>query len=119
MGQGVALGGSWDRLASLLAINAPAGKRGWYAMIPQLGAPLGLIVASLRLFMFLISALPAQDFLDWGWRYPFFVAFAINVVALFAPAAHRRHARICRAVRGQVARTRAANETVRSNGKSS
>ncbi|MBJ7501770.1 MAG: MFS transporter [Sphingopyxis sp.] len=83
MGQGVALGGSWDGLASLLAINAPENRRGWYAMIPQLGAPLGLIVASL-LFMFLISALPAEDFLDWGWRYPFFVAFAINVVALFA-----------------------------------
>jgi len=83
MGQGVALGGSWDGLASLLALHAPEGKRGWYAMIPQLGAPLGLIVASL-LFMFLIAALPAQDFLDWGWRYPFFVAFAINVVALFA-----------------------------------
>ena len=83
MGQGVALGGSWDGLASLLALNAPESKRGWYAMVPQLGAPLGLIVASL-LFMFLISALPAQDFLAWGWRYPFFVAFAINVVALFA-----------------------------------
>ncbi|MFC3785027.1 MFS family permease [Sphingopyxis italica] len=83
MGQGVALGGSWDGLASLLAINAPENRRGWYAMIPQLGAPLGLIVASL-LFMFLISALPAEDFLAWGWRYPFFVAFAINVVALFA-----------------------------------
>ncbi len=83
MGQGVALGGSWDGLASLLAVNAPESKRGWYAMIPQLGAPLGLIVASL-LFMFLIAALPAEDFLDWGWRYPFFVAFAINVVALFA-----------------------------------
>jgi len=83
MGQGVALGGSWDGLASLLALNAPEGRRGWYAMVPQLGAPLGLIVASL-LFMFLISSLPAADFLAWGWRYPFFVAFAINVVALFA-----------------------------------
>jgi MFS family permease len=81
--QGIALGGSWDGLASLLAVNAPENKRGWYAMIPQLGAPLGLIVASL-LFLFLITALPAEDFLDWGWRYPFFVAFAINVVALFA-----------------------------------
>ncbi len=29
-------------------------------------------------------ALTTGDFLDWGWRYPFFVAFAINVVALFA-----------------------------------
>ncbi len=83
IGQGVALGGSWDGLASLLAINAPPGKKGWYAMVPQLGAPLGLIVASL-LFLFLVTALPAQDFLGWGWRYPFFVAFAINVVALFA-----------------------------------
>ena len=83
LGQGVALGGSWDGLASLLAINAPSQRRGWYAMIPQLGAPLGLIVAS-GLFAFFITALPAVDFLDWGWRYPFFVAFAINVVALFA-----------------------------------
>ncbi|WP_165324285.1 MFS transporter [Rhizorhabdus phycosphaerae] len=83
MGQGVALGGSWDGLASLLAINAPEKRRGWYAMIPQLGAPIGLVVASL-LFTFLIAALPAEDFLGWGWRYPFFVAFAINVVALFA-----------------------------------
>ncbi|MGF7151675.1 MFS family permease [Sphingomonas zeicaulis] len=83
MGQGVALGGTWDGLASLLAMNAPEDKRGWYAMIPQLGAPLGLIVSSL-LFAFFITQLPAADFLDWGWRYPFFVAFAINVVALFA-----------------------------------
>ncbi len=83
MGQGVALGGSWDGLASLLALNAPEGQRGWYAMIPQLGATLGLIVASL-LFAFFTVTLPAEDFLDWGWRYPFFVSFAINVVALFA-----------------------------------
>ena len=37
--QGLALGGTWDGLASLLAMNAPEGKRGWYAMIPQIGAP--------------------------------------------------------------------------------
>jgi MFS family permease len=83
LGQGFALSGTWDGLATLLALNAPANRRGWYAMIPQLGAPFGLMVASL-LFAFMIAALPAADFLDWGWRYPFFVAFAINVVALFA-----------------------------------
>jgi MFS family permease len=83
IGQGLALGGAWDGLPSLLAINAPAGRRGWYAMIPQLGAPLGLIVAS-SLFAYIIANLSAVDFMDWGWRYPFFVAFAINVVALFA-----------------------------------
>ncbi|PZQ96714.1 MAG: MFS transporter [Cereibacter sphaeroides] len=81
--QGLALGGTWDGLASLLALNAPKGQRGWYAMIPQIGAPVGLFVAS-GLFIYLITSLTEEDFLEWGWRYPFFVAFAINVVALFA-----------------------------------
>jgi len=83
VGQGVALGGTWDGLASLLAMNVPHRRRGWYAMVPQLGAPLGLMVAS-ALFAYFLSNLSDKDFLDWGWRYPFFVAFAINVVALFA-----------------------------------
>jgi MFS family permease len=83
LGQGLALGGAWDGLASLLALNAPENKRGWYAMIPQLGAPLGLIVAS-GLFAFFLTTLSTADFIAWGWRYPFFVAFAINVVALFS-----------------------------------
>jgi len=81
--QGLALGGSWDGLPSLLALNAPPNKRGWYAMLGQLGAPLGFFVAS-ALFAYLYSSLPLADFLDWGWRYTFYVAFAINVVALFA-----------------------------------
>jgi MFS family permease len=83
VGQGLALGGSSDGLASLLAVNAPPNRRGYYAMIPQLGAPLGAMVAS-ALFAYIIANLSGADFLDWGWRYPFFVAFAINVVALFA-----------------------------------
>ncbi|WP_394788490.1 MFS transporter [Rhodoferax sp.] len=81
--QGIALGGSWDGLPSLLALNAPPTRRGWYAMTGQLGAPIGFMAAS-GLFLFLHSNLSSADFLDWGWRYPFYVAFAINVVALFA-----------------------------------
>jgi MFS family permease len=81
--QGIALGGSWDGLPSLLALSAPAKHRGWYAMVPQIGAPVGFIVAS-GLFLYLHASLSSADFLEWGWRYPFYVAFAINVVALFA-----------------------------------
>ncbi|MGH6646126.1 MFS transporter [Aquabacterium sp.] len=81
--QGIALGGSWDGLPSLLALNAPENRRGWYAMLGQLGAPIGFAIAS-GLFLFLHGNLQTVDFLDWGWRYPFYVAFAINVVALFA-----------------------------------
>ncbi|RQO62057.1 MFS transporter [Paucibacter sp. KBW04] len=83
VGQGLALGGSWDGLPSLLAMNAPENRRGWYAMLGQLGAPLGFLVAS-GLFAYLWSDVSQADFLSWAWRYPFFAAFAINVVALFA-----------------------------------
>jgi MFS family permease len=83
LGQGFALGGAWDGLASLLNLSAPPAHRGWYAMIPQLGAPIGFALASV-LFGYFVSSLSEADFLAWGWRYPFFVAFAINVVALFA-----------------------------------
>jgi MFS family permease len=83
IGQGAALGGSWDGLPSLLALNAPEHKRGWYAMLGQLGAPVGFIIAA-GIFSYMLTELSQDDFLVWGWRYPFYVAFAINVVALFA-----------------------------------
>lgn len=83
LGQGVAWGGAWDGLPSLLALNAPHARRGWYSMIPQLGAPLGLLIAS-ALFTYFLVLLNSDDFLSWGWRYPFFVVLAVNVVALFA-----------------------------------
>lgn len=83
IGQGLALGGTWDGLPSLLAMSAPPNKRGWYSMIGQLGAPLGFVLAA-ALFAYLYSSLTADEFMSYGWRYPFCVAFAINVVALFA-----------------------------------
>ena len=52
-------------------------------MLGQLGAPLGFLLAC-GLFAYLWANLDSADFLDWGWRFPFFAAFAINVVALFA-----------------------------------
>ncbi|MAK44417.1 MAG: MFS transporter [Spongiibacter sp.] len=81
--QGFALGGSWDGLPSLLALNAPPAKRNWYTMFGQLGAPIGFLLAN-ALFLYLTLSVSQEDFQNWAWRYPFFVAFAINVVALFA-----------------------------------
>src|SRR5690606_13736286 len=77
VGQGLALGGSWDGLPSLLAMAAPQERRGRYAMVGQLGAPAGFALAA-ALFAYLYGQLSTEEFLAWGWRYPFFVAFAIN-----------------------------------------
>jgi MFS family permease len=83
IGQGIGTGASWDGLPSLLALNAPENRRGWYAMLGQLGAPIGFIVAC-GVFAYVHANSSTADFLAWGWRFPFFAAFAINVVALFA-----------------------------------
>ena len=83
IGQGLALAGTWDGLASLLALSAPRHRRGWYAMMPQMAAPLGFLLAA-GLFAYFVTSLTRTEFLEWGWRYPFLVAVAVNVVALFA-----------------------------------
>ncbi len=42
-GQGLGLGGEWGGAVLLAIENAPPGKRAWYGMFPQLGAPLGFL----------------------------------------------------------------------------
>jgi MFS family permease len=83
LGQGFGLGGAWDGLVSLLAMNAPERERGWYAMMPQIGAAMGFGLAS-AFFIIFLTQLSHAEFLAWGWRFPFFVALALNVMALFA-----------------------------------
>lgn len=81
--QGIALGGAFDGLTSVAAANAKPSERSWYTTMPQLGAPIGFGLA-LVIFTYIHSSLSTEDFLAFGWRYPMYVAFAINVVALFA-----------------------------------
>jgi MFS family permease len=42
-GQGLGLGGEWGGAVLLAIENAPPGKRAWYGMFPQLGAPAGFL----------------------------------------------------------------------------
>src|SRR5690349_2497689 len=44
-GQGLGLGGEWSGAVLLAVENAPPGKRAWYGMFPQLGAPLGFLLS--------------------------------------------------------------------------
>ena len=48
-GQGLGLGGEWGGAVLLAIENAPPGRRAWYGMFPQLGAPVGFVCSALHL----------------------------------------------------------------------
>ncbi|MEM8538390.1 MAG: MFS transporter [Pseudomonadota bacterium] len=81
--QGVGLGGSWDGLTLQLQNAASKSRKGTYAMVPQLGGPIGFIVAA-ALFYVLTGFLTEDEFMNYGWRFAFFAVMAVNVVSLFA-----------------------------------
>ncbi|MBM7026236.1 MFS transporter, partial [Clavibacter zhangzhiyongii] len=68
--QGLGLGGEWGGAALLATENAPAGKRALYGTFPQLGAPVGFLLAN-GLFLVLSLTLSPADLQAWGWRVPF------------------------------------------------
>ena len=67
--QGLGLGGEWSGAALLATENAPAKRRAIYGTFPQLGAPIGFIIANL-LFVVLNTTMSEEQFLSWGWRMP-------------------------------------------------
>ena len=81
-GQGFGLGGEWGGAVLLATENAPAGKRNWYGMFPQLGAPLGLFLSS-GVFWILLHFISQEGLLGWGWRVPFIASIALVAVGLW------------------------------------
>ncbi|ENX42110.1 hypothetical protein F886_03751 [Acinetobacter sp. NIPH 542] len=82
LGQGLGLGGEWSGAVLLATENAPEGKRAWYGMFPQLGAPLGFILAT-GSFLLLSATIPEQAFMQWGWRIPFIASAVLVIVGLY------------------------------------
>jgi metabolite-proton symporter len=80
--QGLALGGEWSGAALLATENAPKGKRAVYGTFPQLGAPIGFILANL-LFVALNAGLTEEQFMAWGWRVPFLLSAVLVIVGLY------------------------------------
>ena len=82
LGQGLGLGGEWSGAVLLATENAPEGKRAWYGMFPQLGAPIGFILAT-GSFLGLGALMSEADFMQWGWRIPFLASAALVIVGLY------------------------------------
>ena len=81
-GQGLGLGGEWGGAVLLATENAPPGKRAWYGMFPQLGAPIGFFLAT-GVFVSLTAAMDEAAFFDWGWRVPFLGSTVLVLLGLW------------------------------------
>jgi len=81
-GQGLGLGGEWGGAVLLATENAPPGKKAWYGMFPQLGAPIGFLVSSGTFFL-LSKMLSEQQFFNFGWRIPFIASALLVWVGLY------------------------------------
>src|SRR5262249_54663480 len=79
--QGLGLGGEWGGAVLLATENAPSDRKVSHSMFPQLGAPIGLLLST-GVFA-LLSLLPKEDFLSWGWRIPFLASAALVGVGLY------------------------------------
>lgn len=82
LGQGIGLGGEWSGAVLLATENAPEGKRAWYGMFPQFGAPFGLILAN-GSFLILGATLSEEQFMAWGWRVPFLASSLLVIMGLY------------------------------------
>src|ERR1700734_4210589 len=81
-GQGLGLGGEWGGAVLLAVENAPPGKRAWYGIFPQLGAPVGFFLSG-GVFLILSRWLSDRQFFDFGWRLPFLASAFLVFVGLY------------------------------------
>jgi len=81
-GQGLGLGGEWGGAVLVATENAPPGKRAWYGMFPQLGAPVGFL-CSTGIFLLLTARLTDAEFFAYGWRIPFLASAPLVFVGLY------------------------------------
>lgn len=80
--QGFSAGGEWGGAVLMSVEYAPVGKRGFFGAFPQIGVPVGMLLASAVLALMNWIA-PGQAFYDWGWRVPFLLSIVLVAVGLF------------------------------------
>ncbi|MCI7306190.1 MAG: MHS family MFS transporter [Trueperella sp.] len=77
--QGFAAGGEWGGAALMAVEHAPTHRRGLFGGFPQIGVPLGMLLATLVLAI--TSHLTTEDqFASWGWRVPFLLSIVLVVI---------------------------------------
>lgn len=77
--QGVSAGGEWGGAVLMAVEHAPNGRRGVFGASPQVGVPLGLVLASGVMALMTVIA-PGDAFVQWGWRVPFLLSIVLIVI---------------------------------------
>ncbi|MBB3156839.1 MFS family permease [Microbacterium proteolyticum] len=80
--QGISAGGEWGGAVLMAVEHAPKAKRSLFGASPQLGVPLGLLLASGMLALMALIA-PGDAFLAWGWRVPFLLSFVLILIGYY------------------------------------
>ncbi|HSU47555.1 MAG TPA: MFS transporter, partial [Arthrobacter sp.] len=75
--QGISAGGEWGGAALMAVEHAPRTKRGIFGAFPQLGVPLGMLLASGILALMSGVVSPGKAFAEWGWRVPFLLSIVL------------------------------------------
>jgi MFS transporter, MHS family, shikimate and dehydroshikimate transport protein len=79
--QGIGIGGEWGGAVLMAVEHSPAGKRGYYGSWPQIGVPAGLSLSAA--VVALLSYLPEEEFLAWGWRVAFLLSAILVIVGVY------------------------------------
>jgi len=80
--QGISAGGEWGGAALMAVEHAPTKRRGLFGAYPQIGVPLGMLLASAILGIFSL-ALSSEQFHNWGWRVPFLLSFVLIFIGYY------------------------------------
>ncbi|NYE94724.1 MFS family permease [Psychromicrobium silvestre] len=77
--QGFSAGGEWGGAALMAVEHAPTAKRGIWGSYPQIGVPVGLVLASSVIFI-LNATMGKEQYLAWGWRIPFLISVVLIAI---------------------------------------
>ncbi|WP_218042424.1 MFS transporter [Streptomyces chartreusis] len=80
--QGLSAGGEWGGAALMSVEHAPGGRRGYYGSAPQLGTPIGLLLAT-GVFLAVSASTIDDQFASWGWRIPFLLSVALIAIGFY------------------------------------
>ena len=81
MAQGIGIGGEWGGATLMVIESGDRHRRGFLGSLVQVGFPLGMVCATL--IFLLVSKLPDDQFMSWGWRIPFWLSAILVAVGLF------------------------------------